>query len=95
MDLKSSMFEKEVTMKLNASGSSSKDAVGKIFSILRKEIYKEVPEIIIHMEPKDVFIDKIDVKKYKEKFMFVFMPREKEEVKVTATIVVKVKYVKI
>lgn len=94
MDSKSSMFEKEVTMTLSGAGSSKKDAIGKIFSTLRTDIYKEVPEIIIHMEPKDVFIDKVDIKKYKEKFMFIFMPREKEEVNVTATIVVKVKYVK-
>jgi uncharacterized protein (TIGR03578 family) len=93
MERKSSMLEKEVTITLNASGKSNTEAVGNIFSLLRKNIYKEVPGIVIQMEPKDFFVDKIDVNKYTEKFLFLFMPREKEEIKLTATIIVNVKYV--
>lgn len=89
----SSMFEKEVTITLSAAGKSKTEAVGNIFSVLRKSVYKEVPGIVVQMEPKDFFVDKIDVKKYTERFLFLFMPREKEEVKLTATIVVNVKYV--
>lgn len=93
MERKSSMFHKEVTITLSATGKSKTEAIGNIFSLLRKSIYKEVPGIVVQMEPKDFFIDDIDVKKYTERFLFLFMPREREEVKLTATIVVNVKYV--
>ena len=94
MERKNSLVETEVTITLSATGKSKDDAMGKIFSNLRKDIYKKVSGIVIQMEPKDVFIDKVDEKKYTERFMFLFMPREKEEVKLTATIVVNVKYIK-
>lgn len=93
MERKSTMFQKEVAITLSAVGSSKTEAVGNIFSLLRKNIYKEVQGIVVQMEPKDFFIEKIDVRKYTEKFLFLFMPREKEEVKLTATVVVNVKYV--
>ena len=94
MERKNSLVETEVTITLSATGKSKDDAMGKIFSNLRKDIYKKVSGIVIQMEPKDVFSDKVDEKKYTERFMFLFMPREKEEVKLTATIVVNVKYIK-
>jgi uncharacterized protein (TIGR03578 family) len=93
MERAGSMFEKEVTITLNASGKTKTEAVGNIFSQLRKSIYKEVPGIVVQMEPRNFFVDNIDVKKYTERFLFLFMPREKEEVKLTATIIVNVKYV--
>ncbi|MDF2881371.1 MAG: hypothetical protein K0R54_1928 [Clostridiaceae bacterium] len=93
MERTSSMFEKEVTITLSAAGKNKTEAVGNIFSLLRKGIYKEVPGIVVQMEPINFFVDNIDVKKYTERFLFLFMPREKEEVKLTATVVVSVKYV--
>jgi len=94
MEKKSSLIETEVKITLSATGKSKDDAVGKIFANLKKEIYKEVPGIVIQMEPKDVFIDKVDEKIYTEKFLFLFMPREKKEVTLTASLVVNVKYIK-
>jgi len=93
MERKSSLIEIEETITLSATGKSKDDAVGKIFSNLKKEIYKKVPGIVIQMEPKDVFIDKVEEKKYTEKFLFLFMPREKKVVMLTASIVVNVKYI--
>lgn len=94
MERKSSLIETEVTITLSATGKSKDDAAGKIFSDLKREIYKKVSGIVIQMEPKDVFIDKVDEKKYTERFLFLFMPREKKIVKLTASIVVNVKYIK-
>ena len=94
MERKSSLIETQVTITLSATGKSKDDAVGKIFANLKKEIYKKVSGILIQMEPKDVFIDKIDEKEYTEKFLFLFMPRKKKEVRLTASIVVNVKYIK-
>ena len=93
MESKSVMFQKEIDITLSSKGKSKADAMGKIFSILRKEVYNHVNGIVIHMEPIDVFIEEFKSKKIKEKFMFIFMPREKEDVKVRATIRINVKYV--
>lgn len=87
------MFQKEIDITLSSQGNSKADAMGKIFAMLRKEVYNYVNGIVIHMEPVDVFIEEFKSKKIKEKFMFIFMPREKEEVKVKATIRINVKYV--
>ena len=95
MERKSAIVEKKIKMTIIESGKSKDDAVGKIFTKLRKNMYKEVLGPIIQMEPDEVFIDNIEVKKYIERFLFLFMPREKEEIKLTATIVVNVKYLKI
>lgn len=94
VERKSVIIQEKVTMTITESGKSKDDAVGKIFSKLRKKMYSEVPGPIIQMEPDEVFIDNIEVKKYTERFLFLFMPREKEEIKLTATIVVNVKYLK-
>ncbi len=93
MENHSVMFEKEIDLTISAQGKSKSDAMAKIFSILRKDVYSQVSGIIIHMEPKDVFINEVKVKKIKERFMFIFMPREKEEVSIKATIKVSVKYI--
>lgn len=92
MARESAMFQKKITLTLTAEGKSKEDAVDNIFALLRKNMYKEVPGPLIHMEPSEFYIDDIEVKKFTEKFMFFFMPREKEEIKLTATIVVNVRY---
>ncbi|WP_102399871.1 DUF4312 family protein [Haloimpatiens massiliensis] len=93
MTKKSVMLEKQIDITLEAQGKSKADAMGKIFAMLRKKVYQYVDGIVIHMEPVDVFIEDVEIKKIKERFMFIFMPREKEEVKVKATIRINVKYV--
>ena len=47
------------------------------------------------MEAKEVYFDEVQVQKETERFMFLFMPREKMTFTITARIVVRVKYLKI
>lgn len=94
IDRENLMQEDEITISLDGTGKSKNEALGNVFSKLRKDIYDKVDGYILYMEPKQVFMDKCDVKKYTERFMFIFMPREKEEVCLKVTIVVKVKYIK-
>lgn len=94
MQEKSSMYTEEVKIALSASGKSKADAIANIFASLRKNIHDKIPGTIIYMEPVDVFINKIDVRNYTERFMFLFMPRKKQEIKLITTIIVNVKYIK-
>lgn len=85
--------KEEVT--ITAQGKSKEDAIGKIFNMLRGEIFEKVKHPIVHMNTEEVYIEKLDEKKYTEKFLFLFMPREKSEFTITARIVVDVKYIHI
>lgn len=80
---------------VKAYGNSMEDVVGKLFQIMRKQIFKEFDKPIIQMEAQEVYFESVDVKKTTEKFMFLFWPREKAEYTVTARIVVNVKYLDI
>lgn len=80
---------------IQASGNSKTEAFNNIFTILRRQIYKEVDGLIIHMEPMNVFILDESVKKYTERFLWLFMPREKAEYTIKAKIIVLIKYIKL
>lgn len=87
------MKETEKKLVLEGEGDSIERAYSQIFAKLRKQIYSEVDGLIIHMEPTDVF--EIDLKKhtYTEKFLGLFMPKEKTSYFVKAEIVVFIKYI--
>ncbi|MBE6083320.1 DUF4312 family protein [Acidilutibacter cellobiosedens] len=93
MEKRQCMKEVEKNLTITAQGNSIKTAYGNIFSILRKKVYSEVEGLIIYMEPLNVY--ELEVKKhsYTEKFLGLFMPREKNNCEVTAEIVVKIKYI--
>ena len=67
-------------MILTMTGGSLENAVGNLFQL---------------MEAKEVYFDEVQVQKETERFMFLFMPREKMTFTITARIVVRVKYLKI
>lgn len=62
---------------------------------MRKQIFQEISYPIVQMEAKEVYFDEVQVQKETERFMFLFMPREKMTFTITARIVVRVKYLKI
>lgn len=85
--------KKEIT--LSSSGKSKDEAISKIFSSLKGVIYNEIKKPIVYMNTENVYIENIEDKKYVEKFLFIFMPREKREYKITLKINVLVKYINI
>lgn len=78
---------------VEASGKSKEDAYGNVFRILRKKVYDELKGLILHMEPIAVYELEEQVKEYTEKFLFLFMPRQKKEYKVKVKITVEIKYI--
>ena len=93
-DLKNRQLLKETAheMVITSGGRSLEEAVGNIFQTMRKQIFREFDRPIIHMEAREVYFDDVAVKKEIEKFLFLFMPREKCYYTVTAKVVVDVKY---
>lgn len=83
--------KKEVTVTM--SGQGMDDTVGKIFQMLRKEVFKEIGKPIVQMDTEEVLFEKVDETEKTERFLFVFMPRVKKYFTVTARITVTVKYI--
>lgn len=80
----------ETVLKVN--GTSLEDAVGKLFQIMRKQLFHDFGKPIIQMEAKEVYFEDVTTHRTTEKFMFLFWPREKVSYEITARIVVSVKY---
>ena len=89
------MKQVQETVIITAQGKSKEDAIGKIFNMLRGQIFDKINRPIVHMNTEEVYIEKLEERKYTEKFLFLFMPREKFEFTITAKIVVDVKYIDI
>lgn len=87
--------ETEHEMVITMSGNSLDDAVGNLFQVMRKQIFEDIRHPIIHMEAKAVYFEDVKVKKETERFLFLFMPREKQYFTITAKIIVDVKYLNI
>lgn len=89
------LAEKDHEMVITMSGDSLENAVGNLFQVMRKQIFEQIGHPIIHMEAKEVYFQDVKVKKETERFLFLFMPREKQYFTITAKIVVTVKYLNI
>ena len=89
---------KQKTVVVEISGVSTKskdDAVTTAFRNLKSQIAKSVPELIVYMRPVEVELVDIKTEKYTEKFLMLFMPREREKVKLTLKVRVDVSYLTI
>ncbi len=89
---------KQKTVVVEISGVSTKskdDAVTTAFRNLKSQIAKSVPELIVYMRPVEVELVDIKTEKYTEKFLMLFIPREREKVKLTLKVRVDVSYLTI
>lgn len=89
------LVEKEHEMTITMSGNSLENTVGNLFQVMRKQVYEDISRPIIQMEAKAVYFQDIKLKRETERFLFLFMPREKILYTITAKIIVKVKYLNI
>lgn len=88
--------QKMVVVEITGISTKSKDdAVTTAFKNLKAEIAKSVPELIVYMRPVEVELVDIKAEKYTEKFLMLFMPREREKVKLTLKVRVDVSYLTI
>lgn len=85
--------QKDVVVEISGVSTKSKDdAVTNAFKRLKAQIAKNVPELIVYMRPIEVELVDIQTEKYTEKFLMLFMPREREKVKLTLKVRVDVSY---
>jgi uncharacterized protein (TIGR03578 family) len=74
---------------VHGKGSSKKHAVSHALAKIQSEVMQKYKDhMIIRIEPLDVQISKIEEEKYTEKFLFLFLKREKSNVKVVLDVTV-------
>lgn len=87
--------EKSHEMTIRMTGNSLENAVANLFQVMRKQIFEEIPYPIVQLEASEVYFQEVQVQRQTERFMFLFMPREKVYFTITAKLVVRVKYLNI
>lgn len=81
---------REMTVEIKGTSTVSKeDAVNTAFRNLRSEIAKKDNSMIVYMKPIAVTVKELDEQEYTEKFLFLFMPRQKSRVSVTLAVTVE------
>ena len=92
MEEKQLLKETDYEIEVEARGASLDEAVGGLFSIMRRQLLKEFGRPVIQMQAKEVYFTNVEVKKETERFMLFFWPREKVSYKIRSRMVVTVKY---
>ena len=80
---------------LESSGKSKEEVFGNMFAVLRRRVYREVPGVVLHMEPLEVYILDENKQDYTERFLWLFMPRKKSSYTIKAMVVVLIKYIEL
>lgn len=80
---------------ITGKGTTKKEAVEKAFSNLQKEVFKKVPDPIIHMVPNKVIFRDVRETEKDEAFLYVFMKRTTTTFEVTIDVEVTIKYIEL
>lgn len=83
------------SMIVGEKGKTKEEAIGKIFASFRKKVQNNIDGVIIKLEPLETYLIKIKEEKKIEKFLELFMPREKTMYFIELEIKYEVKYIKI
>lgn len=71
------------------SNTSREDAINNAFRNLRAAIAEKDNDLIIYMRPVAVSIKDLQTEEYTERFLFLFMPRQRERVVMTLSVTVE------
>lgn len=95
MQNKQLLEEKIHEVTVTANGETMESVVGKLFQLMRKQVFTEIGKPVIQMEAQEVYFEKVETSRRTERFMLFFWPRERVSYTVTARIVVTLKYLDI
>lgn len=83
------------SMIIREKGKTKEEAIGKIFASFRKKVQADTDGVIIKLEPLETYLLEIKEEKKVEKFLELFMPREKTIYFIELEIEYEIKYIKI
>ena len=83
------------SMKIKDSGKTKEEVLGKIFASFRSKVQTEITGVIVKLEPLETYLIDIREENKIEKFLELFMPREKTIYHIEMEIEYEVKYIKL
>ena len=83
------------SMKIKDSGKTKEEVLGKIFASFRSKGQTEITGVIVKLEPLETYLIDIREENKIEKFLELFMPREKTIYHIEMEIEYEVKYIKL
>ncbi len=93
---KSDLKTRQLLIEVNGQSAQGKaDAIEKAFANLRQKVYEAVHGAVIYLRPLDVKVLEETVKTTKERFLFLFLPRERNEITLRLCVNVEVQYMEI
>lgn len=78
---------------LIGKGKSIEEAYNNIFTMVKSKVYDAVPGVILQMEPKEVHLISKEEEVITEKFLLLFLPREKRNWTIKVKLLVDIKYI--
>jgi uncharacterized protein (TIGR03578 family) len=78
---------------LIGKGRTIEETYNNIFTMVRSKVYDAVPGVILQMEPKEVYLISKEEEVKTEKFLFLFLPREKRNWTIKVKLLVEIKYI--
>jgi len=89
------LLQKKLSFDISGKGKTEEEAYSDVFARVKTEVYREVPGVVLQMEPEEVILLSRKEEKKEEKFLFLFFPREKSEYEIKVKLVVSVKYIEV
>lgn len=94
--MKEAKLQKEVkTLIIEGTGKTKEEALGKVFALFRKKVQDETDGVIVKLEPLETYLINIKEEKKTERFLELFMPREKTTHFIEMEIEYEIKYIKL
>lgn len=83
--------EQETVVEITGKGQTKQEAISRALSLIQKQLFAETDSLLIKVEPLAVEVIDAIQKRYTERFLFLFLPREKVTYQVTLRVKVGLK----
>lgn len=87
--------ELDYTLTLHGSGESKEAAFQQVFGQIKNKLAREIPELILRIEPMDVEVLKASQSTYKERFLGILFPRNRTKYTIEARILVRLRVIEL
>lgn len=89
------LITEKKSMRIKEKGKTKEETIGKIFASFRRKVQNDIEGVIIKLEPLETYLIEIKEERKIEKFLELFMPKEKITHHIELEIEYEVKYIKI
>ncbi|MBA4531990.1 DUF4312 family protein [Brevibacillus sp. 7WMA2] len=87
--------ELDYTLTLSGSGDSKEAAFQFVFSQIKSKMAREIPDLILRIEPMDVEVLKATQFSYKERFLGILFPRTRTKYTIEVRILVRLRVIEL